>query len=347
MGNWQGTIFYFLGLIMRCRSIVLIMLLILTACSKKEAVDTIVTINSFFGDVTITSHEGNKPPAVGQVLTINDTIVTGANSVVDLLYRNSGIIRVNENTTVVVSSLIKAGSDDVVLTLEKGKTFATLGKLKKGDGFAIKAKTVIAAVRGTSFRLVADEKASRVDVVSGKVMVKPVNNETVIEDIEVIVEENQTVTLDTKTAATISQKIDENKVEVVAEQEQQKIIDSIKETIKPTEIPKETVKEIKQEVKDIPVITTVQEEIKQEIQKVIETDKEAKQRKNEEKLKKAEEAKALKLKLQNEQEAKILAEKLAKEKAEQEKVEKEKAEQEKAAKEKKIKEDRIKNIPTL
>ncbi len=332
---------------MRYKSIILVLFLILTACSKKEAVDTIVTINSFFGDVTITSHEGNKPPAVVQVLTISDTIVTGANSVVDLLYRNSGIIRVNENTTVVVSSLIKAGSDDVVLTLEKGKTFATLGKLKKGDGFAIKAKTVIAAVRGTSFRLVADEKASRVDVVSGKVMVKPVNNETVIEDIEVIVEENQTVTLDTKTAATISQKIDENKVEVVAEQEQQKIIDSIKETIKPTEIPKETVKEIKQEVKDIPVITTVQEEIKQEIQKVIETDKEAKQRKNEEKLKKAEEAKALKLKLQNEQEAKILAEKLAKEKAEQEKVEKEKAEQEKAAKEKKIKEDRIKNIPTL
>ncbi|HQL43591.1 MAG TPA: FecR domain-containing protein [Spirochaetota bacterium] len=332
---------------MRYKSIILVLFLILTACSKKEAVDTIVTINSFFGEVAITSNEGNKAPAVGQILSINDTIVTGANSVIDLVYRNSGIIRINENTTVVISSLVKAGADDVVLTLEKGKAFVTLGKLKKGDGFAIKAKTVIAAVRGTSFRLVADEEASRVDVVSGKVMVKPVNNETVIEDIEVIVEENQTVTLDTKTVATISQKIDESKVEVVAEQEQQKIIDSIKETIKPVEIPKETVKEIKQEVKDIPVITTVQEEIKQEIQKVIETDKEAKQHENEEKLKKAEEAKALKLKLKNEQEAKILAEKLAKEKAEQEKVEKAKAEQEKAAKEQKIKEDRVKNIPTL
>ncbi|MEJ5362973.1 MAG: FecR domain-containing protein [Spirochaetota bacterium] len=301
----------------------------LFSCAK-ETKQEVLKIQSFFGDVTVQAQGTARVPEIGQILSLNDVVITGKGAIVDLMYRNAGIIRINENTTVKIESLMKGDNDDVVLTIDTGKTFAALSKLKKGDGFALKSKTVIAAVRGTSFRMVASKEGASVDVVTGKVMVKPVSNNTVVENVEVVVEENQTVALDTKTVETIVQKIEEQKAQTTEQNAQQKIVEEIKETIKPVQTPKETIKEIKQEVKDIPAVAVVHEEVKQEINKVIEEDKEAKKR--DEKLKK-------------EQEAKLLAEKLEKEHLA--KAKKEKEEREKVEKEKKIKEDRVKNIPTL
>jgi hypothetical protein len=321
--------------------ILYVSLVFLFSCTK-ETKQEVLKIQSIFGDVTVQIQDTTRVPEIGQILSLNDVVITGEGAIVDLIYRNAGIIRINENTTVKIESLIKGDNDDVVLTVDTGKTFATLGKLKKGDTFALKSKTVIAAVRGTSFRMVASKEGASVDVVTGKVMVKPVSNNTVVEDVEVVVEENQTVALDTKTVETIVQKIEEQKAQTPKQDEQQKIVEEIKETIKPVETPKETIKEIKQEVKDIPVVAVVHEEVKQEISKVVEEDKEAKKREEEEKLKKEKAEKAMQLKLEKERQEKMMAQKL-----EQERLEKEKAKREKEAKEQKIKEDRVKNIPTL
>lgn len=308
----------------------------------KEPHHKILVIHSFFGNVSIQSNNSTQQPKVGDSLSSNDVIITGKGSIVDLLYRDSGIIRINENTKVTVSSLIKGDADDVVLTIDTGKTFATLGKLKKGDNFALKSKTVIAAVRGTSFRMVATKEGASVDVVTGKVKVQPVSNNTVVEDVEVIVEENQTVALDTKTVETIVQKIEEKKSTAAEQVAQQKIVEEVKEAIKPIETPKETIKEIKQEVKEIPVVATVNEQVRQEISKVVDDTSEAKKR-DEETLKQEKEKarKAMQLKLEKERKEKIMAQKLEGQHA------KEKAKREKRAKEQKIKEDRVKNIPTL
>ncbi|MEW6527410.1 MAG: FecR domain-containing protein [Spirochaetota bacterium] len=320
--------------------IVCVSLVFFFSCTK-ETKQELLKIQSIFGDVTVQMQDTTRVPEIGQIVSLNDVVITGKGAIVDLIYRNAGIIRINENTTVKIESLMKGDNDDVVLTVDTGKTFATLGKLKKGDNFAFKSKTVIAAVRGTSFRMVASKEGASVDVVTGKVMVKPVSNNTVVEDVEVVVEENQTVALDTKTVETIVQKIEEQKAQI-PKQDAQKIVEEIKETIKPVETPKETIKEIKQEVKDIPVVAVVHEEVKQEISKVVEEDKEAKKREEEEKLKKEKAEKAMQLKLEKERQEKMMAQKL-----EQERLEKEKAKREKEAKEQKIKEDRVKNIPTL
>ncbi len=309
-------------------------LIFLFSCSK-ETRQEVLKIQSFFGNVTVQVQNTTRVPEIGQILSLNDVVMTGKGAIVDLIYRDAGIIRINENTTVKIESLMKEKNDDVVLTIDTGKTFATLGKLKKGDNFALKSKTVIAAVRGTSFRMVAKKEGASVDVVTGKVMVKPLSNNTVVEDVEVVVEENQTVAVDTKTVETIVQKIEQSKDEKIEKNEQQKIAEEVKEALKPVETSEETIKEIKQEVKDIPVVAEVHEEVKQELHKVLE-DEDA-QKREEEKLKKEQaekerQQKALELKLKKEQLAK---------------AKKEKEEREKVEKEKKIKEDRVKNIPTL
>ncbi len=319
-----------------------ISLIFALSCSKEA--NEILKIHSFFGDVTIQMQGSTRVPEIGQVLSHNDVIITGKGAIVDVVYRNAGVIRINENTKVKIESLVKEGTDNVVLNIDTGKTFAALAKLKKGDSFALKSKTVIAAVRGTSFRMVASEQGASVDVVTGKVMVKPVSNEKVVEDVEVVVEENQTVALDTKTVETIVQKIGEKKIEASAKDAQQKIVEEIKEKFKPVETPKETIKEIKQEVKNIPIVAVVHEEVKQEMRRVVDEDKEAEKRLEEEKLKKEKEKaeKAIQLKLEKERQAKMLAEKL-----EKERLAKEQEQREKSAREQKIKEDRVKNIPTL
>ncbi len=328
---------------MKKLSIIMVISIIFVGLScSKEVKQDVLKIHSFFGAVKIESQGINSRPEVGQILSRNDVIITGKEAIVDVVYRDVGIIRINENTKVMVQSLIKDKADDVVLNIDAGKTFATLGKLKKGDNFALQSKTVIAAVRGTSFRMIADEKGAQVNVVTGKVMVKPVSNQTVIEDVEVIVEENQTVTLDTKTVETIVQKIEEKKTETTEKGQQQKIVEEIKEKIKPVETPKETIKEIKKEVKNIPVVAVVHEQVKQEISKIVESERETKKKEEQEKVKKEQAKKEMDLKLEEENQQKILADKL-----EKEKLAKEQEQHEKKAKEQKIKEDRVKNIPTL
>jgi hypothetical protein len=76
--------------------------------------------------------------------------------------------------------------------------FIGLSKLGRDDNFKIKTPTAVAAIRGTSVRVTADEKSSQIDVLAGKVMVNPVKEGKVIEDVEKVVEKNDMVVLDTK-----------------------------------------------------------------------------------------------------------------------------------------------------
>ncbi len=76
--------------------------------------------------------------------------------------------------------------------------FVTVSKLAKGSSFEVASPTTIAAVRGTSFRVTADENSSRIDVLSRKIKVNPVQEGKVIESIETVIETNNTVSLDIK-----------------------------------------------------------------------------------------------------------------------------------------------------
>lgn len=308
------------------------------SCSKKSNEATTLSVNTVFGEVRLISPNGERQAAPGDSIAENDTVTTGTASMVDIVYGTSGIIRINENSQVRMTSLFSGpGADRSRMDLASGKMFVTVSKLAKGSSFEVASPTTIAAVRGTSFRVTADENSSRIDVLAGKIKVNPVREGKVVEEIETIVETNNTVALDVKAVEKI---VEENKpIEVAALKE-------------------EEITAIREEVKDIKPVEKLDEVVRQEIQQVVvapPVDTEAEKRKEEELKKQAEKERA---RIELEKKDRLAAaraekERLAREKAEKERLAREQAEKERLERERiekqkqETKEKRVKNIPNL
>ncbi|HPL16195.1 MAG TPA: FecR family protein [Spirochaetota bacterium] len=243
---------------------------------KKEGPDKTVKLYSMVGTVTVTFDRADKPAAVGDVLGPGDRITTGTDSIADILFGTAGIIRVQPDTTVSISSLMDPGTGDTQLDMPAGKMNVTLAKLTKGS-FRVKTATAVAAVRGTSFRITAGEKVMRLDVVAGSVQVNPVKDNVIVPEIEKTVETNQTV------------KIDEAAVKKAVEE---------KKEIEVKELKPEEAKQIREEVKDIKpemlekINASAREEIKE---KIIAPDDSAEREKEKEEKERKEKERSLKL----------------------------------------------------
>ena len=243
---------------------------------KKEDPDKTVRLFSMVGKVTVTAKNTEKPAVVGGVLVAGDMIRTGADSIADILFGTAGIIRVQPGTSVSIASLMDPVTGDSQLDMPAGKMNVTLAKLTKGT-FRVKTATAVAAVRGTSFRISADEKAMRLDVVAGSVKVNPVKDNVIVPEVEKTVETNQTV------------RIDEAAAKKAVEE---------KKGIEVQELKPEEVKQIREEVKDIKpeILEKINDSARNEIkEKIIAPDDSAEREKEKEELERKEKERNLKL----------------------------------------------------
>jgi hypothetical protein len=276
----------------------------ITGC-KKEDPDKTVKVYNFIGDVKVVASSVEKAAAAGDVLNTGDSISTGERSSADILFGTSGIIRIQEKTNISVASLMDQATGDSRLDMSSGKINVTLARLKKGT-FSVKTHNVVAAVRGTTFRVTADDTTSRVDVVNGAVKVNPVQNNTVVAGMEKTVETNQTVELDEKS------------VKLAVEE---------KKEIKVKELEPEEIRQIKEEVKDMKpeIIEKLNDDARKEMkEKVLAPDDSAEKEKEKKEKDKKEKDQALKLlqeknyrEKMNIEKARLEKEKLGKEKLQQ------------------------------
>lgn len=292
----------------------------ITTCKKEESKYSI-KIYSIVGDVKVMAEGIVKKPEVGEVLKIGDTIKTGALSLADVLFGTSGLIRIQPDSVVTIASLIDATSNDMQMDMDRGKMYVTLSKLEKGT-FRVKTPTAVASVRGTSFRITAQKTESKLDVINGSVKLNPVQDNTVVAEVEKVVETNQTATIDEKAAE-----------KAVKE----------KKDIEVTALKSDEIMEIREEIQDVKneVIEKLDDDARNEIkEKVLEAKmneeaaREAEKKEKEEalkrqkELKRAEHARLAREKLEQEKQ-KLEKEKLEKEKLENEKIEKQKVKEEK------------------
>lgn len=307
----------------------IILLFSLSGCGKKEAPVQDAGDNFFFkvqftlGDVKISGTSGEKDAIQGDMLKAGDIIVTGKKSVADLVFGTSGVIRINENSHVTVTSIADKTNNNSELNMDNGKVFLTLSKLK-GTGFKVKTPTAVASVRGTSFTVLSDKKGAKLSVAKGTVAVNPVKDGNVVEDKTAAVEAgNRTDYIDKKSV----EKIISGKMEipVMKMSPAEKIdIQAVVKDMKIDEMPDLTL-ELKEEIKNESVSEPVTEEKKEE--------------KKEASVKKEDNSAAIN---------KLAEEKKKKE----EELKKQEEELKKQAEEKKIKEEKIKkerasNIPTM
>jgi hypothetical protein len=189
--------------------------------------DLPLKIYSTVGNVTVLSSGGEKTPKEGDIINAGDSIRTGALSCADIIMGNLGLIRVQENSLVKIDTLVDPATGDTKFSMNQGKIYSTLGKLSKGS-FQVQTPTSVASIRGTSFKVSAAANDSRLDVLDGNVHVNPVQNNTVITDVETMVGTNQTISLDKQTVLQAIQKRGGLKVAALRKDEIQKIRDEIK-----------------------------------------------------------------------------------------------------------------------
>lgn len=286
-----------------------------------------LTIVSFIGDVSVTSKEGTAPAKSGQKISEGDIIKAGVLSSADISIGKDGVARISEKTTLVVESIAKSGGTGSSMKLDNGRFSVVLSKLSKNEGFAVKTSHAVAAVRGTGFRVSAENGSAKIEVVSGKVQVSPVKDGKSIDSAAVIVEKNTFVSIDEKKVAA-AEKGDPIKVEA---------------------IPAADLKSISDEMKKLPVAPNADESLKEELNSIVEPAEEKKEVKEDKAADAAKKDAALRKVNEQEKELKEKedAEKLAV--AQKEAAEKSAAEKEaKVVQEKKEKKEaRVKNIPTI
>jgi hypothetical protein len=232
--------------------IIMIISIAFNGCSKNQEKQSLMSIQSFVGTVKKATQNSDQFVKIGDIIVEGDTITTGAKSTTDISVGQAGVIRINEKTTIKIDSLVKNESLNTRLDIQKGRAFFVFSKLNKDDSCIVKTPTAIAAVRGTSFRVSAEGDSSRIDVVSGKVLVSPVNNGIIVKEAEVVLEKNDTVVLDTAAVTAIVDK--KKSVEV--------------KTISPA-----VMKQIISETKEIAIAPDANQSLKTEVQKNFEQPK--------------------------------------------------------------------------
>ncbi len=317
------------------------MVVFLAGCGKKEDPAPVVepAKPSFFfkvqfilGDVKITVNGAEKPAVQGDQIKVGDLVITGKKSVVDLVFGESGVIRINEKSNVTVSNIADKSGGETVMDMKNGKVFLTLSKLK-GTGFKVKTPTAVAGVRGTSFSVISDKKGAKLSVMKGTVDVNPVKDGKVIEEKTIAVETgNKTGYIDKKSV----EKIIKGKMEIPVMEM----------------TPSEKI-EIQTEAKEIKVeeIAEISLELKEEIKKEIAVEPVAEEKKDvvkdEPVAKKSDDREAARRKLAEEKRVKEEEEKRLAEEKRQKEAELKRLAEEKKAKEEKQKKDRASNIPTM
>ncbi len=151
-------------------------------------------VEAVAGDVTIASGGAVRPAEVDRALAGGDVIITGKNSMADISWGDRCLVRIEEKTKVALSALAKK-ADDPDLDLNAGSIMVMLSNLVRGETYRVKTHTQVASVRGTSFRVSADDDLSRVDVLTGTILVNPVQAGIVFREIEEAVTEDHSVSM--------------------------------------------------------------------------------------------------------------------------------------------------------
>lgn len=146
----------------------ILMILALLAAGAAASTDTTATLTLFAGDCFIW-HAGKSDEAdIDQPLFAGDSVRTGKESRVELSYADGTVIRLGENSRLVVRSQGSVRS----VGLLSGKFWAKVAKLSGGSRFEVASPTAVAGVRGTVFKVEVDrDSTSRVAVEEGEVEV--------------------------------------------------------------------------------------------------------------------------------------------------------------------------------
>lgn len=113
----------------------------------------------------------------GDVLKAGTTITTGGDGLVDLAFEGGSIVRLRENTTVVLATP-QDPEKGVIIEQGTGQTVHLVKKLENNFEHSSLSPTAVASVRGTVYEFDVDASGSTVTVAEGKVEASGIKGRT-------------------------------------------------------------------------------------------------------------------------------------------------------------------------
>nr|AID56208.1 LipL45 protein [Leptospira sp. GIMC2001] len=144
----------------RNKLFILLVLLVMVSCGGKKSEDTVrtessqesVQITFFSGDVKIMRDTVERKPELGMALASDDKVLTGENGKLEILVRQSGLVKVSSKSSVMVSAFMRDSDvSDTNIHIDYGKVVTIVKKEKKNENFNVVTPTLVAGVRGTTF----------------------------------------------------------------------------------------------------------------------------------------------------------------------------------------------------
>ncbi len=139
---------------------------VLNSCGR-GADRTLVTF--YMGKVEVLRGGASLKPAIKMAVNDGDVIATGPGAFVLLQVGESSVIRIMENSTVEMKSILNPKNREIMV--KQGKALSAVKKLGKGENYSVKSATITASVRGTEYSVSAKPGESVVAVRKGAVEV--------------------------------------------------------------------------------------------------------------------------------------------------------------------------------
>jgi len=160
---------------------IIILLILLVACARAPVVKTekapeIAVLAVHSGEVLV----NGSPAKAGQELKEGDVVKTSAASKASVVFFDSSVLRLDENTEITVKRISADGLRSVDLKQTSGQTWSRVLKLSGVKEYRIETPNTIATVRGTGFGIKVSDGDTKIMVKEGKVHVASVENETVM-----------------------------------------------------------------------------------------------------------------------------------------------------------------------
>lgn len=240
------------------------------------------TVISAKGIANLSRNDQAFPAVVNLAVLPKDTLETGPESGLGLLFDDGSILRLEENSKVQISEYTHQG-DAWVIILDQlwGRTWNRVQKLTASSVYEVRTATAIASVRGTVFGVDSSNTNSAINVSEGTVVAKIVNKPTVV------VQQNSTaptpvpVITIKEVVVTAQQQVDIKKtdVDVIRQQVENKQLPTVAINARPIEtakIPEWVTRNTEEDKKMAPIF----EKIRQEREKQVVEKKENKENKD-------------------------------------------------------------------
>ena len=141
-----------------------------TAGSPPAAGTTVATLSKAIADVTRKEPDREWQKAkMGELLNTGDRLKTGERSVAIIKFKDNSLVRVREESEVIVTGTMSGNAFSKSVTIDQGGLGFNVAKQRAGEEFRFTSPTSVASIRGTGGEFITSHDGDTLIVLNGTI----------------------------------------------------------------------------------------------------------------------------------------------------------------------------------